>query len=265
MTKELSRLGNTLSRADEEREPVLPPITVFDWLRGHRNVGRKIECRKLESGAIEFTVVGAGTFTASQLISSSKQFQELYSAIQVEIASTPNPGYTGDPPSSRPATPPEGMTDDTGKNRVIARVRKLPPSKLAALEKLLDDFEAAEIETMQPRPKWPDDALPHEIDSPPHFAARAFKAEANARILHRGLIGQEDRARGTKLAGTLSNWLRTHNWPEDVPYIPTKPEWMTRQVEAAKKQGKPLRAPRSDEAKLRDAARYRAGKISQLL
>jgi hypothetical protein len=113
--------------------------------------------------------------------------------------------------------------------------------------------------TDAPRLKWPDDALPHEIDSPPHFAARAYRAEAEAGTLHRGVIGRDDRAFETKLASKLSNWLRTHKWPEDVPYIPTKPEWDTLQLATL---GRPPKATRirTGETRLYEVARYRAAK-----
>jgi hypothetical protein len=66
--------------------------------------------------------------------------------------------------------------------------------------------------------KWERDRLPDE--TPASFADRAGYE-------HRGEIHDQDRALSVK----LSNWLRTHKWPEDVPYIPTKPEWNDRQIE----------------------------------
>jgi len=72
--------------------------------------------------------------------------------------------------------------------------------------------------TATPRLKWEKDRLPDEDAA--HFVARAGYE-------HRGLIHDEDRALSVK----LSNWLRTHDWPEGVRYVPTKPEWNDRGVE----------------------------------
>jgi hypothetical protein len=72
--------------------------------------------------------------------------------------------------------------------------------------------------TATPRLKWEADRLADE--NPAHFAARAGYE-------HRGMIHDEDRALSVK----LSNWLRTHDWPEGVRYIPTKPEWNDRLIE----------------------------------
>jgi hypothetical protein len=68
-----------------------------------------------------------------------------------------------------------------------------------------------------PRPQWEKDARPDE--TPAHFAHRAG-------YVHRGMISTEDRALHKK----LFNWLRTHKWPADVPYIPTLPEWNERKA-----------------------------------
>jgi hypothetical protein len=82
---------------------------------------------------------------------------------------------------------------------------------------VLRERETTGRATAAPRPKWEKDALPDE--DPAHFAARAGYE-------HRGLIHDEDRALSVK----LSNWLRTHDWPEGVRYVPTKPEWNTAQL-----------------------------------
>jgi hypothetical protein len=108
--------------------------------------------------------------------------------------------------------------------------------------------------TAAPRLKWERDRLPDE--TPAHFAARAYQAEAKAESLHRGLIGQEDKPLAVKLA----SWLRSHPMPEGID-IPTKPEWITRQAEAGKAKPAPSSRPRTGEQRVYDALasrRYRA-------
>jgi hypothetical protein len=68
-----------------------------------------------------------------------------------------------------------------------------------------------------PRLKWDTDRKADE--DPATFAARAGYE-------HRGMIHDEDRALSVK----LSNWLRTHDWPEGVRYIPTLPDWNEKQA-----------------------------------
>jgi hypothetical protein len=106
-----------------------------------------------------------------------------------------------------------------------AAALEIPDNRRAAFAKMVGDFlDAGETATARakpgPRPKWPADALPDE--TPAHFASRAG-------YVHRGEMNQEDTALGTK----LRNWLRTHDWPADVPYIPTFPQW-NRRTQAAK-------------------------------
>jgi hypothetical protein len=91
--------------------------------------------------------------------------------------------------------------------------------------------------TAQPRLQWQRDRLPDEDAA--HFASRAG-------YVHRGEISSEDRALHKK----LFNWLRTHDWPSDVPYIPTLPEWNERQAVNLSE----LRAKLHDEAERRRVA-----------
>jgi tetratricopeptide (TPR) repeat protein len=124
------------------------------------------------------------------------------------------------------------------------------------VRRALEALRAAERETTgrataEPRLKWEKDALPDE--DPATFAWRAYQAEAKAGTLHRGVIGQEDKALSVKLA----NWLRTHDMPEGID-IPTKPEWNTRQLAEAGDTG--LRAA----YRLSEVARRRKGKPSAL-
>jgi hypothetical protein len=82
--------------------------------------------------------------------------------------------------------------------------------------------KAAAVETTSrvkepPRLKWEKHAKVGE--DPAHFAARAG-------YQHRGSIHDNDPALSLK----LSNWLRTHDWPKNVRYIPTLPEWNEKQA-----------------------------------
>jgi hypothetical protein len=113
---------------------------------------------------------------------------------------------------------------------------------------VLRERETTSRATATPRLKWEADRLPDE--NPATFAWRAYAAEAKAGTLHRGLIGQEDKA----LAVKLSNWLRTHDMPEGID-IPTKPEWDTRQLASGK--AKPEAAPRTQGQRLYDVERGR--------
>jgi hypothetical protein len=81
-------------------------------------------------------------------------------------------------------------------------------------------IETAAAETTKPkkpRLKWETNRLPDE--DPAHFAARAGYE-------HRGQIYGEDR----ELHRRLNSWLRSHDWPTDVRYVPTLPEWNDQQV-----------------------------------
>jgi hypothetical protein len=115
---------------------------------------------------------------------------------------------------------------------------------------VLQEREGTTHATATPRLKWDRDRLPDE--NPATFAWRAYAAEAKAGTLHRGVIGQEDKA----LAVKLSNWLRTHDMPEGID-IPTKPEWNERQLAKLGEPPRPARI-RTDQTRLYEAARYRA-------
>jgi hypothetical protein len=140
----------------------------------------------------------------------------------------------------------------TGRATVVPRPEATTVSASAAPRPVTAEelLVAAEVEAREkaegaigePRLKWEKDALPDE--DPAHFASRAGYE-------HRGLIYEEDRALSVKLA----NWLRTHDWPKDVPYIPTKPEWNTQQIEAGKAKQAPR--PRTEGQRLYDVNRVR--------
>jgi hypothetical protein len=119
-----------------------------------------------------------------------------------------------------------------GRERALSRTAEITVAKengltVGELRTAISNFKQAASEaatrettaraTVQPRPKWPADALRDE--TPAHFASRAG-------YVHRGLIHDADRALSIK----LYNWLRTHKWPDDVPYIPTLPEWNAEQA-----------------------------------
>jgi hypothetical protein len=144
--------------------------------------------------------------------------------------------------------------DEDHYNRIMEQAEKvcLPAADYFGLpvekvRRTLEALRAVEHETTTratatPRLKWETDRLPDE--NPAHFAARAGYE-------HRGQIHEQDR----RLSVKLSNWLRTHDWPEDVRYIPTKPEWNDRQVENLPQ----LRDDTVREVeRLAAAARYRA-------
>jgi tetratricopeptide (TPR) repeat protein len=150
------------------------------------------------------------------------------------------------------------MGDATGDFEAIAAARGL---SVAELSEAIDNYTAARSAltardntarvTAPPRLKWEPGRQPDE--NPAQFAWRAYQAEAKAGTLHRGVIYREDR----ELHRRLNSWLRSNEMPEGID-VPTLPEWNTRQIEAAKAGGKPLSAPSTPEARLREAARYRA-------
>jgi hypothetical protein len=121
------------------------------------------------------------------------------------------------------------------------------------LRQAISDFKQAAKENAasgngKPRVKWDKDRLPDE--NPAAFAWRAYQAEAKAGTLHRGVIRREDKL----LAVKLSNWLQSHPMPEGID-IPTKPEWITRQIEAWKE--RPVPPKRTQEQRLYDTLRHR--------
>ena len=124
--------------------------------------------------------------------------------------------------------------------------------------KLIADFEDATGITVrkkgEARLKWEQDALPDE--NPAAFASRAYRAEAEAGTLHRGLIAQEDKPLSIKLA----NWLRTHKMPKGID-IPSKPEWTSRRLAEFGGSPRPTRIW-TEEGRLSQAARYRTTKAA---
>lgn len=121
-------------------------------------------------------------------------------------------------------------------------------------EQFVAKYYAAEKAAVTPRPQW--DKEGEFGNRPADFIAVAFRPEMLAKTLHRGVVAAEQPTLLTKLV----SWLRSHDMPEGVD-IPTKPEWNTRQL--AKINGRPLRAMRSDEMRLYQAARYRLTKAPQ--
>lgn len=107
-----------------------------------------------------------------------------------------------------------------------------------------------------PRLKWEKDAKPDE--DPAHFALRAYDAEAKAGKLHRGVIYDEDRVLYTK----LNSWLRSNAMPEGID-IPTKREWITRQIEAGRAKPAPFgQRPNTEEERLYETLRKRQSRPS---
>jgi hypothetical protein len=73
-----------------------------------------------------------------------------YGAANQAVVEDKAPGYTRGTPPSQPAVTPQQrppMEEDTAKKRIIARVEKMSPAKLAALEQVIDDFERSNGET----------------------------------------------------------------------------------------------------------------------
>jgi tetratricopeptide (TPR) repeat protein len=102
-----------------------------------------------------------------------------------------------------------------------------------------------------PRLKWDKDALADE--NPAHFTWRAYQAEAQGGTLHQGLIYDEDR----ELYRRLRSWLRSHPMPEGID-IPTKRDWITREIEAGHAKPAPApQRPRTEGQRLHEAARDR--------
>jgi hypothetical protein len=119
------------------------------------------------------------------------------------------------------------------------------------VERALEDLAAnaarettSRSATATPRLQWERDRMADE--NPAHFAARAGYE-------HRGMIYSEDR----ELHRRLNSWLRSHDWPEGVRYVPTLPEWNTRQlVKLGKDDAR--EALRLDAVARRRAARHKA-------
>jgi hypothetical protein len=165
--------------------------------------------------------------------------------------------YTDEAPSSKAAVTPQLWMGD---KETIDNFATRKGLTVAQLEEAADNWFAAHGEVSarattgraptEPRLNWEKDALADE--NPAAFAWRAYQAEAKAGTLHRGVIGQEDKALAVKLA----SWLRSPANRELVPEgfdIPTKPEWNTRQL--SKLEGEPAR----DVLRLYQVARKRRG------
>lgn len=141
----------------------------------------------------------------------------------VEISTHPRYNETRRKERRDDAAPSVNNVDRETRLRTIddcAVALEVPDSRREAFAKMVGDFLDAEGEATartKPALKWERDRLADE--TPAHFASRAG-------YLHRGEISTEDRALHKK----LFNWLRTHKWPADVPYIPTLPEWNERQA-----------------------------------
>jgi hypothetical protein len=154
-----------------------------------------------------------------------------------------------------PDPPDLSETNLSEARRLYAKARELGFTVESAIETLEREAKKAAREATvrakeQPRLKWDKDRLPDE--NPAAFAWRAYQAEAKARTLHRGLIGQEDKL----LRRDLNNWLRTHAMPDGID-IPTLPEWNTRRLAEAENAPRPVRVM-TEEGRLYEAARYRA-------
>jgi hypothetical protein len=130
---------------------------------------------------------------------------------------------------------------------------EVPQRRRNAFEKMILGFleaGAALLGRGKParRLKWETDQRPGE--DPAHFAWRAYAAEAKAGKLHRGLIYDEDRALYTK----LNSWLRSNAMPDGID-IPTKRDWITRQIEAGR--AKPAPRVPTEEGRLYNVEKTR--------
>jgi hypothetical protein len=108
-------------------------------------------------------------------------------------------------------------------------------------------------EAAEPHPvrlKWETDRQPDE--NPAAFAWRAYQTEAAVGKLHQGLIYDENR----ELYRRLRSWLRSHPMPEDID-IPTKRDWITRQIEAGRAKPASVSRPRTEEQRLYEAVARR--------
>lgn len=151
--------------------------------------------------------------------------------------------------------------DLTDSDRIIKAAADLFDLPISVARKALADARkalvSAEKETTgrvrrKPRPQW---ELRKGADaklSPPEFIAKHYAAEMAAGTLHRGMIAQEDKPLAVKLA----SWLRSHPMPEGID-IPTKPEWITRGIEAGKARQASVVRPRTEGQRLYDALRGR--------
>jgi hypothetical protein len=133
---------------------------------------------------------------------------------------------------------PMGDTRENTEDELLRAARNVPPGKRDIAIRLLKQLAAGEVTApAKPRLKWPNDAKPDE--TPAHFASRAG-------YVHRGEISSEDRALSVK----LSNWLRTHDWPDDVvPYIPTLPQWNKQQATKLPELRREVRRKLDDDAR----------------
>jgi hypothetical protein len=168
-------------------------------------------------------------------------------AASIGLGDSNIPSYTGD------------MTTQAARLEAAAEILResFPAERVERALQYLVAADAARETTSQsakgtPRLKWENDRQPDE--NPAAFAWRAYAAEASAGKLHRGVIHAED----PPLYWKLTVWLRSHSMPEEID-IPTKPEWNTRQLAEAGAPVKPgRRFIRTEQARLYDAARYRA-------
>lgn len=108
------------------------------------------------------------------------------------------------------------------------------------------------------RPKWENRNGADAKLTPPEFIAKHYADEMAAGTLHRGVIAQEDKPLAVKLA----SWLRSHLMPDGVD-IPTKPEWVTRQIEAGKAKQAAAPRPRTEEQRIYDALQNRRRRARQ--
>jgi hypothetical protein len=160
-----------------------------------------------------------------------------------KVGESKSSDYTkASPPPRRDDASHEGMRDEQDLNAFAAKLGYTFEEAAATLTAAKKTAPA----TAKPRLKWETDARPDE--DPAHFAHRAG-------YQHRGLIHAEDRALSIKLA----NWLRTHEWPKGVAYIPTKTDWNTEQLAELGRPPKPAKRPRigSAEGRLYEVARVR--------
>jgi len=146
----------------------------------------------------------------------------------------------------------------------LAQEFDLPPESAAArVADLIATVQAEVAQRNKPsRLIWGKDSKPDE--NPAVFAWRAYAAEAKAETLHLGVIRQEDEP----LAIKLYSWLRSPANQKFIPEgfdIPTKPEWITRQLA---KRDAPLTSSATyaatEEARLYSVAKRRAQRLRQL-
>jgi hypothetical protein len=161
-------------------------------------------------------------------------------------------------------TPDSGYDDEMDIAAVIRPAAEIFGLTEAELTEAAHQYKAAKAgttaretttrATAEPRLKWETDRQPDE--NPATFAWRAYDAEAKAGTLHRGVIYSEDR----ELHRRLNSWLRTYDMPEGID-IPTKPEWITRQIEAGR--ANPAPSPRTEGQRLYEAEKTRRWRSRQ--